>query len=229
MLPWQRKRLWRTLLALLGFLGVLLYAWSLRPAHEPMGRSPVARVDVLADVSTAPWSITPLADSSYLPALLQDLGEAHRSIDVAMYVIREHGKGNVDLLLGSLEDAARRGVRVRVLLDRSPGGRDRHDLFNQAAASRLQKARASVRFDRPEVELHDKLVLVDERIAFLGAHNWTPDALLENHELSLRVESDEPLSEARASFAERWGDGSDPGRIDARPPTGSDVVVEDEE
>lgn len=229
MLPWQRKRLWRTLLALLGFLGILLYAWSLRPVHTPAVRPPGAHIDVLEDVSTAPWTITPLADSSYLPALLRDLGEAHHTIDVAMYVIREHGKGSVDLVLDALEGAVRRGVRVRVLLDRSPGGRDRHDLFNLAAASRLQKARVAVRFDRPEVELHDKLVLIDERIAFLGAHNWTPDALLENHELSLRAASEEPLTEAVASFGERWADGIDPGRVDARPPSGTDVIVEAEE
>ncbi len=222
---WQRRRLWRTLVALVVVIGFLIYAWSVRPQDAPRASRAPGRAAAIP-VSTAPWEVTSLEDTALQPALLADLAAARTSIDVAMYVIRMDAAGRVNELLDAVAAAARRGVAVRILLDRSLQESDPHDLFNRAAGARLQEARASVRFDRPEIELHDKLVIIDDRIVYVGAHNWTPDALGENHELSLRILSQEPVSEATASFEAGWAEGNDPGRIRASQPSAPGLIVE---
>lgn len=212
MLSWQRRRLWRTLLLVLVVIGALVYAWSIRPAAAPRanGRM-VSPTPASPAPSAGPWAVTVLEDSAYLPSLIDDISNAKHSVSIALFVARLEPA--LEPLAAAIQDAARRGVEVRMLLDRSQNGQERHDGLNRQTGARYQEAGVSVRFDAPEVELHDKLVVVDGRIAYVGAHNWTKAALLDNRELSLRLEADARLDDAVNVFDERWAAGRDPGRI----------------
>lgn len=229
---WQRRRLWRTLGVLIFLLGFLLYSWWGR-ASRYIPTRPIPH-GVEAPIEEAAWQVTPLPDGLYLESLLNDLANADSSVDVAMYVIRpdEEPSAPVERILSAVAASAARGARVRIVLDRSASGVDRHDLFNRSAATWLTERQAEIRFDQPNVELHDKLVIIDGHIAYVGAHNWTKDALADNRELSLRIASASPVGGAIAAFDDLWGTSSEPGRVSLTVPTNQsgdpDAVLEDE-
>src|ERR1700737_5514131 len=93
-------------------------------------------------------------------AALTAIGAAHHSIDIEMFVLS-------DRLVLELVSAARRGVRLRVLLDSTQPQ-------NAAALGQLRSAGAAVRFYRQSNDelLHAKLGIFDAGTAPFGRWNW---------------------------------------------------------
>jgi len=88
-------------------------------------------------------------------------------------------------LVGALIEAHKRGVYVRVYLDKSPliGGDLRHlNKANDDAYKMLKGAGVEVSFIRPTLKLHEKLIVIDGETVVDGSTNWTRKALLENAE-----------------------------------------------
>jgi phosphatidylserine/phosphatidylglycerophosphate/cardiolipin synthase-like enzyme len=111
--------------------------------------------------------------------VVADLHAARRSIDLAVF----------DLDLPELGDALLRaegrGVRVRLVLDS-------HNLEAPemaALAGRLQNAGVGVRFDRREPFMHDKFIVVDERVVWAGSWNMTANDTFRNNNNMLRIAS----------------------------------------
>ncbi|MEW6218559.1 MAG: phospholipase D-like domain-containing protein [Thermodesulfobacteriota bacterium] len=151
---------------------------------------PGASVSVQAAIGTRPGDIVLLADGDLLPVLLQDLTAARTSIEMAMFLFKtgDAPDNRPRQVAEALIAAQRRGVTVTVCLERSE--RDQElDAANRATARLLRKKGVTVRFDRPEVTTHAKVVVIDRRLALLGSHNLTHAALGVNRELSLRVDS----------------------------------------
>jgi len=109
-------------------------------------------------------------------AALTAIGAAHHSIDIEMFVLSDR------LVLEALVSAARRGVRLRVLLDSTQPQ-------NAAALGQLQSAGAAVRFYRQSNDelLHAKLGIFDAGTALFGSCNWSRSGFTRNHELDLLV------------------------------------------
>jgi cardiolipin synthase len=109
-------------------------------------------------------------------AALAAVGAARHSIDIEMFVLSDR------LVLEALVAAARRAVRVRVLLD--PGQPQ-----NGAALDQLQSAGAAVRFYRQAADelLHAKLGIFDAGAVLFGSCNWSRSGFTRNHELDLLV------------------------------------------
>lgn len=118
----------------------------------------------------------------YFPALLAAIASARQEVWLESYIFEldETGRQVLDALLA----AARRGVRVRLLLD---GFGCRH--FPAPEARRLRSQGVQLMFYRPELgllrlrrhrlrRLHRKLALIDARIGFVGGINiiddWRP-------------------------------------------------------
>ena len=111
-----------------------------------------------------------------LRAIIADLDAAHESIDMAFYIW--NAGGTADEVVAALERAAARGVRCRVLLD-ALGSKA---FLKTAMPARLRAAGIRLEvalqvgvlglvFQRADLRLHRKIVVVDERIAYTGSMN----------------------------------------------------------
>jgi cardiolipin synthase len=111
-----------------------------------------------------------------LRAIIADLDAANDSIDMAFYIW--NAGGTADEVAAALERAARRGVRCRVLLDALGSKaflKTAQPARLRAAGVRLEAALAigplGLVFQRADLRLHRKIVVVDERIAYTGSMN----------------------------------------------------------
>ena len=115
----------------------------------------------------------------YFPTLLADLAAAREEIHLESYIFARDPAGNS--IAGALAAAARRGVRVRVLVD-GFGARN----FTADFQPELATAGVESMLYRPEIthwsfrrhrlrRLHRKLVVIDGRIGFVGGINIVDD------------------------------------------------------
>ena len=157
--------------------------------------TPIADIAVrtgLASQATAAW---PLPQAAFaLDARLAGIERASLSIDVQTYLLADDGVGR--LMLGALARAASRGVRVRLLLDDFyTSGLDplllglaaypnvEVRLFNPfvtaargSGLGRLLELAGD--FQRLDHRMHNKLFIVDGRLAIVGGRNIADDYFL---------------------------------------------------
>ena len=109
-------------------------------------------------------------------AALAAVAAARHSIDLEMFVLSDR------LILDALVAAARRGVGLRALLDRTQPQ-------NATTMALLQKAGAAVRFyaQAGDELLHAKLGIFDGGTVLFGSCNWSYSGFTRNHELDLLV------------------------------------------
>ncbi len=143
-----------------------------------------------------------LADGDYFQELMKAVGGAQREIIMAFYLFKTNGyRSNYpDRLLDGLAAAARRGVKVRVILERTSDSDSSLDAANRETADRLKSRGIDVRFDPPSITTHVKMIVIDGRLTFIGSHNMTNSALKYNREVSLVIESSETADKAVRYF-----------------------------
>ncbi|MEN8143140.1 MAG: phospholipase D-like domain-containing protein [Thermodesulfobacteriota bacterium] len=145
-----------------------------------------------------------LADGDYLPVLLEMISKAETSIDLAMFLFKtstnRKRRNKPDQIRDRLINSARRGVRIRVFLEKS-GYNEKINETNRRVAKDLEKAGITVIFDTPKKTTHNKMVVIDQRFSLVGSHNFTHAALKYNHELSLLVD-DQGLAEKLTRYME---------------------------
>lgn len=135
-------------------------------------------------------TVSLLTDAEYLPALLAAIKGASRSIHVSMFYFSysRNPKHPARLILGALESAHKRGVQIKVLLDRDrPTDIYASSRINREAAAALKAAGIKVAFDAEDRVNHSKFIAVDDQIVLIGSHNWTGNAVSSLHELSLSI------------------------------------------
>jgi cardiolipin synthase len=108
------------------------------------------------------------------PAMLKEIRAARISIDLETYIFDLDAVGS--RFLAALEDAARRGVRVRVLVDGMGAYSARRPLkrgLRQAGGEARHYWRLDRLFRQPLLNLrnHRKLLVVDGSVAFTGGLN----------------------------------------------------------
>jgi cardiolipin synthase A/B len=147
------------------------------------------------------------------PAMLTAIEQAERSVDLMTYV---YWKGSIAQRFADvLSAAARRGVRVRLLIDAVGGLQIERGLVN-----RMDEAGVHVEwFRKPWLNsplkqnhrCHRKVLVVDEEIAFTGgvgiAEEWCGDARHEGEWRDTHVEVRGPAVDGlRAAFAQNWAE-----------------------
>lgn len=136
-------------------------------------------------------SVVILGDRDYFPALIRVIDSAQREIVMSFFYFKTNGyKENFpDKVLDGLIRASKRGVSVRILLERGKDTASAVDKHNRETAARLQRNGITVAFDSPRVTTHTKVIVIDGHSALLGSHNLTASALKYNHEISVLIES----------------------------------------
>jgi phosphatidylserine/phosphatidylglycerophosphate/cardiolipin synthase-like enzyme len=140
------------------------------------------------------------------------LGEARRSLDLALYDVRLPGEPG-DIVAGALRDAAERGVRVRVAYNADHDER----LFPPPPSTEPELIEA-LPFDTRGVPgipdlMHHKYVVRDGGSVWTGSTNWTTDSWTIQENVVLVAHAAELAAEFAQNFDELWqsGDVSDSG------------------
>jgi cardiolipin synthase len=170
------------------------------------------------------------------PAMLSAVDEAERSVDLMTYV---YWKGDIaERFADCLSAAARRGVRVRLLID-AVGGLQ----IEKGLVDRMDEAGVHVEwFRKPWLNsplkqnhrCHRKVLVVDEDVAFTGgvgiAQEWCGDARDESEWRDTHVRVRGPAVDGLvAAFAQNWAESGrelydDGDRFPQQPQAGSAVV-----
>ena len=137
-------------------------------------------------------SIEVVADRDYYYSVLADLRNANSTVYVAMYSMIYDPDDSYDWandLIRELVNAKRRGVNVNVIIEYRTyyGYMD----GNLEAYDYLSANGVNVKLDNETDTDHLKLVIIDDKIVYVGSHNWSESALYYNHETSVRIVSEE--------------------------------------
>lgn len=144
-------------------------------------------------------SVILLKNQEYFSTLTAAIDEAKSEIMMSFFLFKAgaHKNSFPDRVLSRLHQAARKGVRVVVILENS-GGNDRNlDAENKRTKQLLEEKGVQVYFDSPRKTMHTKLVVIDQRLVLLGSHNLTQSALKYNNEISMLIDRPDLAKEAR--------------------------------
>lgn len=108
------------------------------------------------------------------------------------------------LLLGALVNAAKRGVKVRVILESGEIGEELAE-ENKLSAAWLWAHGVEVRFDANETVMHAKCLIVDRRHVSISSANWNYSSLAKNVEAGVLFWDAPELAELlKAYFLQLW-------------------------
>lgn len=132
---------------------------------------------------------------------------AKSSIDSSQFVWRWYTRTSKRHVMGlsyAVLDAARRGVRVRVLLNRESKGAPLNR-YNENTAKQLRQAGVKVKFGRTGRADHAKLWIIDRHILVVGSHNMTARSMTCNWEMGVIIWSELAACDATERFEKLWG------------------------
>jgi cardiolipin synthase A/B len=222
--PSRPRRHWRTIAFLV--VALLLAAGAVfwlrqstmpRPAPTPVADPalPGDMPELSATATPASGGTSSTANGATLPVtgvfiqpgdgrapLLDEIQAAQHSIDLEVYIVTD------DAILQSLEEAQRRGVNVRVILEEHPfgGGGDQEEVF-----TRLESAGIAVRWGNPVFRFsHIKTMIVDDTVAIIMNQNLTQSAFSANREFGVVTNRADAVQAAAAIFAADWSRDSEP-------------------
>lgn len=153
--------------------------------------SSAATGDGRAMVSSSPvCAVKPLMNNEFYPVLLQAVDEAQKEIFIAVFSFKAgvHPRSYPDVLVEHMGMAVRRGVQVKVILEDSGNCNDSLSRQNFKTKALLEEKGVIVYLDSPVKTTHTKLVVVDERLVFIGSHNFTSSAFRHNNEISVLID-----------------------------------------
>ncbi len=147
-------------------------------------------------------------EGEVLPAMLDAVRGARRTIDLAMFSLADSGAGKQ--MIDALAERAADGVDVRVTLDQVgsavfPGFGDGREMVRRMRDAGIQVAvNARIAGGRPNPVDHRKLLVVDDKVAFTGGMNLSKK-FGDWHDVMTRIEG--PAAAVfGAHFTDRWVD-----------------------
>ncbi len=123
-----------------------------------------------------------------------DIAAAQRSVEVASF------EYDLESITRALRDAHRRGVQVRVVLD--DGNLGDEEMAQQVAE--LQAAGIAIVYDQRGAFMHDKFVIVDGTILWVGSWNLTVNDTYYNNNNVLRFTLPDLAANYQAEFEEMF-------------------------
>ncbi|MBN2385164.1 hypothetical protein JXQ70_20000 [bacterium] len=177
-------------------LAALMY-WMQQSCTGPSSRRPTSAIPIeqLQDQPLGQSSPNDCAmvlnNRLYTPGLVGLIDQARSRIDLILYQLRyyaAHPESASNTLLYRLAQASARGVRVRLIVEASDWNPE-NSLQNRRVATLLSNSGVEVRFDRPNQNSHNKLIVIDQNIVVIGSTNWSYYSLERNNETSLALRS----------------------------------------
>lgn len=168
-------------------------------------------------VHASPATLLTNNDDVYAKSVYQDILHAKRSIVIACYEWRlgRYSGEWPNRILAALIQAHKRGVKVLVVLNSKQEGQkpksqgwkgieemlqehkkemestppNKQDIYqaNAAVLSQLNEAHIEATFAKHDELAHLKVIVIDDRIVYIGSHNLTESALHYNYETSVRI------------------------------------------
>lgn len=131
---------------------------------------------------------------------------SQNTIDILMYEWKWYGHesaGGVQTLNLAIVAAARRGVRVRALLNTESMG---HAItkINSKTVSFLQRYGCKAKMGHFGGVVHAKMMIIDDNILVIGSHNYSKAAFSRNQEASVIVDGREEIKPFRDYFQGLW-------------------------
>jgi len=160
------------------------------PLEPPYGDRPVIAV----------------TDRDYTSYLLSYFGESENYIHIVMYLMKYYpydSTNGVSQLQKALISARERGLDIKVLLERSDYNSSLNAI-NESTYVYLDSQGIDVRFDQLSVTTHAKLVIIDDKVAFVGSTNWSQSALEKNNEVNVEIKEEEVVKELESYFQHLW-------------------------
>lgn len=131
----------------------------------------------------------------YLPAALALIRGARRTIHVSQFLFI-YGRATRHLQ-DALVEAARRGVRVRVIVDEETER-------SMLTVAHLVRLGVDARADSPRKRTHTKMIVVDGERALCGSTNWSDASLERNNESNLLVADPALAAALDRYFEDLW-------------------------
>ena len=128
----------------------------------------------------------------YYHSIKNDLKKANETIFVAMCSMIYDPDDSFDWandLISELVYADERGVNVSVVIEYRTYFGYMDD--NLEAYNYLLTNNVDTQIDNETTTDHMKLVIIDNKIVYVGSHNWSESALYYNHETSVKIVSEE--------------------------------------
>ena len=147
-----------------------------------------------------------IPDREYFAVVQTCFREARSSIAVMMFEAAYYdgySKSPTNLLIRELIVARKRGVEVKVILEKRKE-RDRTQKNNMKTGRMLSEAGVQVAYDPVAVTTHTKLLIIDGEISIVGSTNWTYSALEKNHEVAVFIRSPEVAKDLQDYFQQVW-------------------------
>ena len=101
----------------------------------------------------------------------------------------------------ALANAAQHGVQVEVIL---PAASTTSEDSNNQGISTIKQGGVQVRED-PQLYMHAKIIVVDNKVAFVGSENISAPSLDQNRELGIIVSDPSALNKIQTTFQYDWG------------------------
>ncbi len=117
---------------------------------------------------------------------------AEKSLDIAIYDL------NLAPMTNHFLDAAKKGLKVRVLVDR------RQAMTEKSLVPKLVASGADVRLGKQRGIMHNKFVIVDGKMIETGSFNFTNGAAFSNNENQLYLADPAIVKRYRDRFEELW-------------------------
>lgn len=183
-------RLW-VLIAACVFASACTVQDTFTPA-PPITETPRS-IDWITAYFTDPTSPTASTNQGgFDEVLVADIDQARLSVDMAIY----------DFNLWSLRDALilahQRGVEVRMVTD--------SDNMDEPEIQELKDDGIQVLGDRRQGLMHDKFVIIDRSIVWIGSTNLTAGSVYQNDNNMLRIRSQELADDYTTEFEEMFVD-----------------------
>ena len=142
----------------------------------------------------------------YPKAVIPLVNAARSNIEILMYQWKWYGHesaGGVQRLNLALIGAARRGVKIKVLLNIESMG---HAItkINTRTAQHLEQYGVEIKWGQVGIVTHAKMMILDDEILVLGSHNYSKSAFSRNQEASIIVKGREDIKEYRQYFRDLW-------------------------
>ena len=177
--------------------------WSRQSVTAPpLAPTSVAEVPQPGETPALPVTGVFIEPGDGRAPILDEIQGARRSIDLEVYLVSD------DAILRSLEEAPRRGVAVRVILEEYPfgGGGGQEEVF-----ARLESAGIAVRWGNPVFRFsHIKTMVVDDAVAVIMNQNLTQSAFSSNREFGVVTTRPDAVQTAAAIFGADWSRGAEP-------------------